>query len=261
MPAGPDPCSVQQPRFRDCLESKALNAPAQVTTKRLVIGCGTGRCGTVSLVKFLNAQAGISVLHEGVVDDGRMHHLVPWYGGEAQLWSWLARLEAMSNDATWYGDVGFYFLPYLPAIFDRYPMARVICLERSRKAVIRSYLEKTEGRNHWYRHNGVGWQQDPEWDDCFPWYDEPDKAKALGLYWDHYHCTAVEYRARFPRQFMLLPTAALNEVDGRRRILEFIGHDVAGAADGEFRSNAIYKNRLRRAATYLSSRFGKSGRV
>ncbi len=230
-------------------------------SKRVVIGCGTGRCGTVSLVKFLNAQPGISMLHEGVRDERRTHHLVPWYGGEAQLWSWLAELDAMSGDAGWYGDVGFYFLPYLPAIFERYPTSRAICLERSRKEVINSFLNKTEGRNHWYRHGGTGWQQDLEWDDCFPWYDEPNKAKALELYWDHYHCTALEYRARFPEQFMLLPTAALNEAAGRHKILEFIGHGAAGTADGEFRANAMYKNRLRRAVAHFSSLVGKADRA
>lgn len=228
------------------------------STKRLIIGCGTGRCGTVSLMKFLNAQVKIAVLHEGVLDDRRIHHLIPWYGGETRLWSWLARLETISGDAEWYGDVGFYFLPYLPLIFERYPDARAICLERSRKEVIKSYLEKTAGRNHWYRHGGIGWEEDAEWDDCFPSYAEPDKAKSLGLYWDHYHCTALEYVARFPDQFMLLPTAALNDASGRRRILEFIGHDAAEAGGGEFHANATYKNRLKRFIERLSSLFGSN---
>lgn len=65
------------------------------------------------------------------------------------------------------------------------------------------------------------------------------------------HC--VEYAARFPDQFMLLPTAALNDASGRRRILEFIGHDAAGAGYGEFRASATYKNRLKRSIGRLSS--------
>ena len=225
--------------------------------KHLVIGCGTGRCGSVSLVKFLDSQPGVSMLHEGVIGgDRRVHHLVPWYDGETQLWSWLAELENSSGDADWYGDVGFYFLPYLPAIFKRHPTSRAICLERDRKQVIRSYLEKTEGRNHWFRHEGDGWAQDPEWDPCYPHYAEQDKRKALGLYWDQYHSTAMEYCARFPDQFLLLPTAALNEVSGRRKLLEFIGYEVERAVDGQFRANASYKNRLRRTMTRVSSLFG-----
>lgn len=225
--------------------------------KRLVIGCGTGRCGTVSLVKFLDSQPGISMLHEGVIgSERRVHHLVPWYEGETQLWSWLAELENRSGDADWYGDVGFYFLPYLPAIFKRYPTSRAICLQRDRKQVIRSYLEKTEGRNHWYWHGANRWTQDPEWDPCYPHYDQPDKRKALGLYWDHYACVAMEYCARFPDQFLLLPTNALNELSGRRKLLEFIGYEVERAVEGQFRANASYKNRLRRTVTRVSSLFG-----
>ena len=186
------------------------------------------------------------------------HHLVPWYEGEAQLWSWLAKLENMSGDAKWYGDVGFYFLPYIPEIFKRYPTSRAICLERSRRGVIKSYLKKTEGRNHWYRHMGIGWTEDPEWDPEYPWYAEPDKARALGLYWDQYHCTALEYCARFPDQFMLVPTAMLNEAVGRRKIMEFIGHDATGQVDGQLHENATHKNRLERIVGRLSSLFGKS---
>jgi len=79
---------------------------------------------------------------------------------------------------------------------------------------------------------------------------------ALGLYWDHYACVAMEYCARFPDQFLLLPTNALNELSGRRKLLEFIGYEVERAVEGQFRANASYKNRLRRTVTRLSSLFG-----
>ncbi|MGH8282653.1 MAG: sulfotransferase [Gammaproteobacteria bacterium] len=223
--------------------------------RQLIIGCGTGRCGTVSLVKILNSQAGISVLHEGVTSDRRFHHLVPWYEGETQLWSWLTELEALTNNAKWYGDVGPYFLPYLPKLFKRYPASRAICLERNRKEVIRSYLQKTEGRNHWYRYKGVGWAEDPEWDHAFPDYAEPDKSKALGLYWDQYHCTASEYCALYPDNFILLPMTALNETNGRLKILKFIGYDGPGMFEGRFHANESYKNRLRKSLMRLSSLF------
>ena len=231
-----------------------MNPDADKAPRRLVIGCGTGRCGTVSLVKFLNSQRGISMLHEGVPgSEQQTHHLIPWYDGEAQLWAWLATLEETSGAARWYGDVCFSFLPYLPAIFKRHPAARAICLERDRQQVVRSYLRKTEGRNHWFQHDGNGWMVDPEWDQCYPDYAEPDKRKALELYWDQYHCTAKEYCARFPRQFLLLPTTALNEASGRSKLLEFIGYDVEAAVERQFRANASQQGRLRRAAGRLSS--------
>ena len=212
----------------------------------LVLGCGTGRCGTVSLAKFLNCHQHVSVLHEGAASE-RTHHVVPWYNGENQLWSWLSELESVRGDARWYGDVGPYFLPYIPLILEKYPTARIICLERHRKEVIKSYLNKTMGRNHWYRHGGIGWQEDAEWDPAFPKYDEPDKSMALGLYWDQYHCAAMEYRARFAENFMLLPTDALNSSDGRRKILDFIDYDGPGMFDGDFRDNKTYRSRLRRS--------------
>jgi len=74
-------------------------------TRRLIIGCGTGRCGTVSLTKFLNSQTGVSVLHEGAGTD-KVHHSIPWYSGEERLWHWLDELERLAGDVRWYGDVG-----------------------------------------------------------------------------------------------------------------------------------------------------------
>ena len=228
--------------------------------KRLIIGCGTGRCGSVSLAKFLSAQSSISVLHEGVISDRGIHHLIPWYESEKQLLAWLTELQKISGDNKWCGDVGPYFLPYLPTIFKRYPTSRAICLERNRREVITSYLKKTEGRNHWYRHKGVGWVEDPEWDASFPWYEEPEKASALGLYWDQYHCMSLEYCARFHDQFLLVPMAALNTVDGERKILEFLEYDQDAAVVGHFHANASYENRLKRSLTRLSSMFEMNNR-
>lgn len=223
-------------------------------SRQLVIGCGTGRCGTVSLMKFLNSHAGITMYHEGAID-GRGHHLLPWRGGEAQLHKWLTELEGYTGNTRWYGDIGPYFLPYLPEILKFDPEARVICLERNKSEVIKSFLRKTAGRNHWYKHGGIGWTEDPEWDPSFPHYAEPDKSRALGLYWDYYHSTAAEYRALFPDNFLFLPTLALNKTSGRLKILEFIGYDGPTVSGGIFKANAARKNGLRQLPARLTALF------
>lgn len=227
--------------------------------RQLIIGCGTGRCGTVSLTRFLNNQEGVSILHEGVVN-GVTHHIVPWYEGEAQLWRWLEDLEKLTNGARWYGDVGPYFLPYVPKILQRYPLTRVICLERGRRAVVKSYLEKTKGRNHWYLHKGTGWKEDPEWDIAFPVYAEPNKARALELYWNGYHAKALEYQALFPDNFMLLPTSALNLRGGRLKLLEFLGIHGANKLEGQFHANRLRRRNLIQTFFRLISRPMRAGK-
>ena len=197
------------------------------------------------------------MFHEGVIS-GNAHHVIPWHDGEPQLWAWLEKLEELARHVNWYGDVGFYFLPYLPEIFKRYPTSRAVCLERLKKEVIRSYLGQTKGRNHWYRHRGVGWAEDPEWDHAFPHYAEPDKAKALGLYWDQYHSTALEYCARFPDNFMLIPMAALNLTAGRLRILEFIGYDDPPVLEGQYRANELPRRGMKKSLKRLFSLFSRS---
>ena len=88
-------------------------------------------------------------------------------------------------------------------------------------------------------HKGVGWKEDDEWDNTFPYYAELNKSKAIGLYWEQYHSTALEYCALFPDQFMLVPTSALNTTKGRLKILGFIGYDREAMLDGQFRANNI----------------------
>lgn len=122
---------------------EVIHVRQQTGTRRLVIGCGTGRCGTVSLVKFLNCQAQVCMLHEGVVGDDE-HHIVSWYGDDVHLWTWMTELEHLTGEAKWYGDVGPYFLPYVPEIIRHYPGSRVLCVERQRKDAVESLMRNNE---------------------------------------------------------------------------------------------------------------------
>lgn len=195
------------------------------------------------------------MLHEGLTANN-VNHVIPWYEGDAILWPWLARLKESTGNARWFGDTGFYFLPYLPKIFQRDASTRAICLERKKKQVIKSYLRKTVGKNHWYEHRGIGWRTDTMWDREFPSYAEEDKAKAIGLYWDYYHATAMEYCARFPGNFMLMRTAALNTSAGRLRILAFINHTEPHVIHGRFREDVSHKIRSGTKATGFKLMFG-----
>lgn len=209
--------------------------------KKLVIGLGTGRCGTVSLSHFLNDQPGAFVIHEGAYQDQRV--LFPWEGPPEKVLAWLNSLSGYAGENDWFGDTGSYYLPYVEAILAVYPDARFICFERDREGVMRSFSTKTGKRNHWYDHKGKKWQKDPRWDASFPKFEEPDKEQAIGLYWDLYHEQATTLSEKYPAHFRIFPMKIINTQEGRAALLDFIGYAGERVLDGEYVANTKKDNR------------------
>lgn len=182
---------------------------------QLVIGLGTGRCGTDSLAYFLDLQEGANVSHE------MFKHKLTWQGAEKQIDKLLQWMK-LQTDQRLVGDVAFAYLPYVGYILSRWPTAKFICLQRDRTETVESFIKKTPGRNHWVQHDGTQWQAD-RWDACFPHYAAMSKPEAIGYYWDEYYATAAELQATYPAAFRIFPTTALNQLEGQQALLYFIG--------------------------------------
>lgn len=187
----------------------------QATQPQLVIGLGSGRCGTQSLAHLLDKQSAAKVYHE------RVDHEIRWHGSEQEIQTFLD--EAVAQDEfQLIGDVAFYYLPYVEAILAYQPKVKFICLQRDCTETVVSYMQKTEDRNHWMEHDGRVWQLS-RWDECYPKYAVPDKKSALTLYWYDYYFTATRLQALYPQQFQLFPMTALNSKAGQHAILAFLG--------------------------------------
>ena len=183
--------------------------------KQVVIGLGTGRCGTKSLSYLLNLQENAEVYHE------RRHYKIAWENAEKEIDAFLQWAEGKTN-RTMVGDVGFYYLPYVEYILLRHPEIKFVCLQRACASTVASYMKHTRGRNHWMEHDGTRWKVDP-WDHCFPKYDVVSKNKAIELYWQDYYSLATKFQEKYPDSFRIFPTSALNTEEGQREILSFIG--------------------------------------
>lgn len=190
---------------------------------KLIIGLGTGRCGTLSLAHLLCDQPGITMLHEGGIDDTTKRPL-KWTGDHDNLLAWIGELRSRYGSGEYFGDIGMYYLPYVEFLLGEVPGCRFICLERPREHMVASYLKKTENFNHWYEHDGGVWQKNPFWDASFPKFPEPDKARALGLYWDAYHAEIERLVAQYPRHVACFQTEVLNSSVGMNAILDFMGY-------------------------------------
>lgn len=131
------------------------------TKANVIIGIGTGRCGTTALASLLDSQRDILCFHE--MNPSSMS----WEGAEATVTSTLRDFDAIlrgkelgvtidltsQNRAsplkaarekvriTAIGDVASYYLPYVKHILDRQPKAKLPCMTRCKEEVVRSFSE------------------------------------------------------------------------------------------------------------------------
>ncbi len=182
--------------------------------RTIVIGLGTGRCGSVSLQRMLNQLESSFVTHEGF--------MLPWYGDPNEAIQKM-RVFLQETDKLVVGDVGFYWLPYVDPMISSFQRLKFICLRRAKDETVRSYIRKTEGRNHWMRHDGRQYQKDVLWDRCYPKFEATSKEEALEKYWEMYYETAALLEKKYPEIFRVFEISVLSSADKFRNVLNFIG--------------------------------------
>jgi hypothetical protein len=204
-------------------------------SKTLIIGLGTGRCGSLSLSYFLNNQPGIKVLHEGAIN--YQAHPLKWYNDHENVLKWIKNIEKLSDSSQYFGDIGMYFLPYVDFLIEQFPRSKFICLKREREAVIQSYLKWTQDHNPWYEYNREAWRKNNIWDDAFPKFNEPNKSKAVGLYWDMYYEEIDKLIKKYPQNICCFHTQLLNDINTRSDILDFIEYHGDRNLEGEYHTH------------------------
>lgn len=180
--------------------------------KGLLIGLGTGRCGTTSLACLLNSAHGCSVSHE----QGDIRAGLSWEFRESGAKKALEILEKRPFETV--GDVAFYYLPYVRWIAKTRPESTFVCLKRDRQETIDSYMKKCGTRDHWSRLKN---NADP-WDRMYPRFDTFDKRRAIGMYWDSYYAEAEKLEASGVR-IKTFDMGLLNQKEGVESILDFCG--------------------------------------
>ena len=182
--------------------------------KQLIIGMGTGRCGTVSLYNFLNGQKDSFVRHES-------KPLLTWAFDKSAIDSKLSKLH--NRKEKFVGDVNSCYLPYIDYICKNYPSVRIIVLKREKKAVIKSFMTQTSyfNWNHWVDHKGVKWKKADKWDKMFPKYNLDSKEEAIARYWEEYYLRAQRLLKKYPNNLKIFKTEDLNSEESVKKILDF----------------------------------------
>lgn len=195
--------------------------------KRILIGIGTGRCGTTSLACLLSSASDSRVTHE----DSAIRVNLPWKFEEKWALKALDALNRRPEKTT--GDVGFYYLPYVEWISRAVPDVTFVCIRRDKAETVESYMNKTEKRDHWSR---ACRHSDP-WDKMYPKFETDDKREAIGMYWDMYY----EEASRLERSGVRIKTfdmKLLNDETGVKQILDFCGLDSSKKVVG-IRKNSL----------------------
>jgi hypothetical protein len=195
----------------------------------LVIGLGTGRCGTWSLFTLLDLQKGCYCYHEGIN--------LPWKVDLVEFWRKLYRMINIELDGPInkglkiISNIGWYWINYIPELMSQVKNPRCICLTRPRQEVVESFGTWSPPTNHWTHIKSKHWRpgidNKGKYPEGWPSYDLP-KDEAIGAYWDEYHKKAEFWAWKFPNSFRIFPVETLNTNKGVKDLLKFAGFPVRG---------------------------------
>lgn len=159
--------------------------------KPVIIGCGTGRCGTQTLAKILNDCDYQHCTHERAPS-------MTWIFDE-ELYQ--TRLEDFKRSHT-HGDIALQYLPYLERFIEDLEKVKIVVLKRDRKEVIRSFDAKTKNPDKWKA-------REKEWNSYFHIGKLPKK-EFIGKYYDLYYKEIDKLIKKYPKHIKLFETEDLN---------------------------------------------------
>jgi len=195
-------------------------ASSSVQRGRLVLGLGSGRCGSTTLANLFAAQKNCYFSHEHPP-------LLGWNDDSSTLDFHLRRFQLLLELFQTVGDVSHWWLNYFRSIRESIPNMRAVVLRRDKEETVNSFLRIKGGGgkgsvNHWVEHDGSYWRKN-WWDDCYPKYQANTLQEAIEKYWEEYYRLAEEFENEFPEQLRIFDIAILSSTAGQRKILEFCG--------------------------------------
>lgn len=190
--------------------------------RQIILGMGAGQCGTELLAQILDQQPNTQVSHE-------QPPFLRWNKrpGLPGIREKLERILA-TRTGKFVGDVATYHLPYVEEALEFSSTARIICLQRPRDEVIKSFCATLDYNsrlplNFWAKEPAAPFTHDFLRTRTFPQYDVTDRSEGIGRYWDEYYERAEALARRYPDQFRLWDTEVLTTEHGVREMLDFVG--------------------------------------
>lgn len=207
-------------RDKNILEKQMLlSLRPFVEHEELIIGVGTGRCGTYSLSALLAAQPNIMAHHEFLRLLWKVS--VPHFTVMMVklFYDYVPRPRRIA-------DVGLYFIQYVDLIRMVCPKTKFICMQRDPEEVYNSFIVRDVDTSHWTHDSSEHWN--PKWKgnyvfrECYPHYDL-SREDALRQYIRDYHERSQKLQEKYPDDFRIFDIDDLNTEEGVISILDFAG--------------------------------------
>lgn len=230
---GPSP-ALEQAYF-DNLDRILARRPVLARPGRLVLGLGTGRCGSTTLAHLVGSIAGACATHENPP-------LIHWRPRRSQIAMHVRRFTRLRRYFPVVFDSAHWWLNAAPGVAAACPDAVFVGLLRDPVATVASFMHmKGEGPgslNHWVRPGAGHWQRS-SWDAVYPDYPLPPinggadgalKAGLIGRYVRDYHAALRKLERLKPGRILLLQTEALGAAATQERLYDFVnaGHGMFG---------------------------------
>jgi len=213
------------------LERLLAQKPGRASPGTVVLGLGSGRCGSTTLTALVASTADSVATHENPP-------LVYWEPLAQQRDFHFERLARLAERFALVFDASHWWLNLAETFLARFPEGKIVGLHREIEACARSFLaRKALGRgsiNHWAPQGNGIWRHNI-WDPVYPTYPlpanaarDPDGAKldAIRRYVLEYNEALRALAERWPARVLLLRTEELADPTAQVRLFAFL--HVAG---------------------------------
>lgn len=178
----------------------------------IVIGLGSGRCGTVSLSKLLGSLRGANITHE-------QRPLLPWKFDREILKKKIEIFKQREGQIV--GDVAHPYINYVEALMREFYNIKFVVLKRDREQTAQSFIRKTSPgsrppKPHFASDNTY------IFDKCFPLWPHLETTEAYRKYWDLYYSKIKELETKYPEKIKTFHTTALNKRETIDQIYDFL---------------------------------------
>lgn len=222
------PIAPVRAAYLENLERLLAEKPPRASPGTVVLGLGSGRCGSTSLTALVASIAGSVATHENPP-------LVYWEPLAEQRAFHFERLARLAERFAIVFDASHWWLNLAEPFLARFTDGKIVGLHRELEACARSFLErKALGRgsiNHWAPAGNGIWRHNI-WDPLYPTYPlpanaavDPDGAKleAIRRYVREYNDALTRLAERWPERVLLLRTEDLGDAAAQHRLFGFLG--------------------------------------
>ena len=187
----------------------------EISKKRIILGCGTGRCGTFTLARILQ-RSGVKMTHEM---NSKQKLRLEFNVVKEKFLKICEHFERLEGKDV--GDSDLVYFRYLELFIEKYPDVKIVCLKRNKEDTIKSFVKKCNGKNWWSKHGYKKWISDVLNYIRFPKYETDNLEEAIGLYWIYYYKEIDRIRKIHPKNILMVKTEVLSYRETQTQIYDF----------------------------------------